>query len=495
VSRNTGLRCLLVDFLSHLLPPIDGLIADICIIGGGVAGLTAAITAAEQAPQDTKIILLEADSKFGGRVQSDVTDDGFVLDRGFAVFIEEYPLAKQLLDYDKLELGKFQPGALVKLPGKTELVKVADPLRQPQDILTAITAPVGTLEDKLKVMNLLIHVFTNDVSGLFQEEETSTLVALQDRWGFSSDMIDKFYKPFLEGIYLAPLEQQSSRMFHFVMKMFSQGAATLPKGGIGAVAQQLKENAAKTGVDLRCNATVTSMELREDGRFEIELADKTSVVVAKTVIVATDGKVSDSLLSQVDSSIESSVKKETQPHRSVGCLYYTFDGPPPVADPILILSGIGIDRGTPQNPVNNICFPSVVNPSYAPKGKSLCSVTVLKTAMDYYRGREADLDLAVRRQLDKCFPNKKVRSWKLKRIYYIENAQPSQMSGPMPATVDGGRDCTSYRGVKLPPGLYCCGDHMATATLNGALESGVKAGREAASTAAPTAAHEVVAPG
>ena len=87
--------------------------ASICIIGGGVAGLVAASEAAKALkPSDdvNKIILLEASESLGGRVQSDKTDDGFVLDRGFAVFIEEYPKAKQLLDYDKLGLGKFQPG-------------------------------------------------------------------------------------------------------------------------------------------------------------------------------------------------------------------------------------------------------------------------------------------------------------------------------------------------------------------------------------------------
>jgi NAD(P)-binding Rossmann-like domain len=77
----------------------------ICIIGGGVAGLAAALTAAETLHQEPtknkkKIILLEAGPKVGGRVQSDTTADGYTLDRGFAVFIEEYPMAKKILDYD-----------------------------------------------------------------------------------------------------------------------------------------------------------------------------------------------------------------------------------------------------------------------------------------------------------------------------------------------------------------------------------------------------------
>ena len=116
-------------------------------------------------------------------------------------------------------------------------------------------------------------------------------------------------------------------------------------------------------------------------------------------------------------------------------------------------------------------------------GKNLCSVTVLKDAMEIYKGREKDLDQAVRQQLGTWFPDHKtaiLNTWDLKKIYYIPNAQPSQFKGPFPANVNGGRNADSYRGKPLPTGLVICGDHMATATLNGALESGVNAGKATA---------------
>ncbi|KAI2512792.1 flavin containing amine oxidoreductase [Fragilaria crotonensis] len=467
--------------------------ASICIIGGGVSGLMAAITAAtESSEQDdgTSIVLLEASPTFGGRVQSDVTDDGYVLDRGFAVFIDEYPSSKALLDYKQLQLGKFIPGAMVKLPpGKGNdatngMAKVADPLRQPLELFTALTAPVGSLMDKIKVLPLLFHVFTTDVAELFQEEETTTLQALKDRWGFSDEMIDTFYKPFLEGIYLAPLDEQSSRMFSFIFKMFSQGSATLPMDGIGAVSKQLAERAKTAGVVLQSNYPVGYVSvLRDDdeanddsgdGRFVVESMDGTRRVIAKSVIVATDVSVAEALLSQV--GVDST---EPQPQRSVGCLYYSFDGDAPIQEPILILSGLGNDRGTEKFPINNLCFPSIVNPSYAPPGKSLCSVTVLKPAMELYEGREADLDLAVRRQLKTWFPDYNTRAWRLLQMYSIPNAQPAQLGGPVAANANGGRDCQAFRGTVLPAGMFVCGDHMATATLNGALESGINAGKAA----------------
>lgn len=42
-----------------------------------------------------------------------------------------------------------------------------------------------------------------------------------------------------QGIFLSPLEEQSSRMFEFVFKMFSVGSASLPEGGMGEVPLQI----------------------------------------------------------------------------------------------------------------------------------------------------------------------------------------------------------------------------------------------------------------
>ena len=40
-----------------------------------------------------------------------------------------------------------------------------------------------------------------------------------------------------------------------------------------------------------------------------------------------------------------------------------------------------------------------------------------------------------------------------------------------------------FQGVPIPEGIVLCGDHTATASLNGALESGAKAGILAATIA------------
>lgn len=305
--------------------------------------MTAAITAAKEMSTSTdnknkKIVLVEASPTYGGRVQSDVTDDGFILDRGFAVFIEQYPLSRQLLDYEALELGQFLPGAMVKLDDSS-FAKVVDPLRQPRQLFTALLSPIGSFVDKLKVLPLLKHVFTKSIAELFDEPETTTLYALEERYGFSSSMIDVFYKPFLEGIYLSPLQEQSSRMLHFVFKMFSEGAATLPKGGMGAVTLQLVQQAQAAGVELKNNHPVSALkENGGGGGFIVESSSANGriIIEADQVIVATEGPVAESLLSQI--VMNPSIKEATiepQPQRSVGCLYYSFNGDAPISEPIL----------------------------------------------------------------------------------------------------------------------------------------------------------------
>lgn len=461
--------------------------ASVVIIGGGVSGLIAAIKAAQglKKSSESKVILLEADSEVGGRVMSETTDDGFVLDKGFAVFIEEYPEAKKLLDYDALKLKPFLPGALVKLKSRNRLARVADPLRVPADTLNAVLAPVGSIFDKIKVLPLIFNARTKSIEELFEEKETDTETALIERWGFSDAFIEKFYKPFLEGIYLAPLSEQSSRMFSFVFKMFSEGSATLPEGGMGSVSRQLLEKAEKAGVEVRVDTPVSGITVGKDDGFVVESAKTRTLFKASSLIVATDGKVAQKLLAGVP-GFENLLDLPEQPQRAVGCVYYSFKGEAPVEEPILILNGMGEQSGTEEYPVNNVCFPSVVNAGYAPEGYNLCSVTVLADAMTIYKDRPDELDAAVRRQLGTWFREQRsaiLEDWELKKIYFIPNAQPSQLDGPAPASVNGGRPTSTFRGKDLPKGLFVCGDHMATATLNGALESGAGAGQEAAKAA------------
>ena len=47
----------------------------------------------------------------GGRVRTDEVD-GFLLDRGFQIFLTSYAEAQQALDYEALDLRPFYAGAV-----------------------------------------------------------------------------------------------------------------------------------------------------------------------------------------------------------------------------------------------------------------------------------------------------------------------------------------------------------------------------------------------
>src|SRR5580700_4122265 len=98
---------------------------DAAIVGAGLAGLNCAAVL-ERA--GLNVIVLEASDAPGGRVRTDVVE-GFRLDRGFQVLLTAYPEAERALDYDGLQLKKFEPGALVWHGGRFH--RFADPFRNP----------------------------------------------------------------------------------------------------------------------------------------------------------------------------------------------------------------------------------------------------------------------------------------------------------------------------------------------------------------------------
>ncbi len=87
------------------------------VVGGGVAGLTAALKLSQAGLQ---VQLHEASDSVGGRVRTDEVD-GFLLDRGFQIFLTSYPEARDVLDYDALDLKPFYAGASVRYDDRGDM--------------------------------------------------------------------------------------------------------------------------------------------------------------------------------------------------------------------------------------------------------------------------------------------------------------------------------------------------------------------------------------
>jgi phytoene dehydrogenase-like protein len=398
------------------------------VVGAGLAGLRCARRLHEQGVAAT---VLEAGDGVGGRVRTDRVED-FQLDRGFQVLLTAYPEAADALDYEKLELHPFYPGAVVRTGGK--FVTVADPFRRRWDGLRTVLAPVGGLGDKLKVASLRRQVVAGSLEELFARPETTTREALAAH-GLSDTIVDRFFRPLFGGVLLDRELGTSSRMFEFVYRMFALGDVALPARGMGAVTEQLAGGLPPDQV--RLGQRVTAV-----GDGGVTLADGERLP-ARAVVVATEGPTASGLLGGEPPAPGSVAAR---------CLYFAADRTP-VDEPVIVLDGDG------EGPVNNLCVPSSVASGYAPPGAALVSAAVLDRPG---LPKGPDLEAAVLGQLADWFGSGVV-AWRHLKTYHIPHAQPAQPPGALDPP---------ERPVRLRPGLYVCGDHRDNASINGALASG-----------------------
>ncbi|MGP0591651.1 NAD(P)/FAD-dependent oxidoreductase [Nitrospira sp. T9] len=406
--------------------------ADVLIIGAGLAGLSCANTLADHG---IDFLLLEASEEVGGRIGSDHLD-GFILDRGFQVFSTAYPEAKRMLDYPSLELHHFFPGAVIRCLGKWH--RMPDPFRHPMQSIQALFTPVGTLSDKIRMATFRHLARSGNLNDLFQRPETSTFQHLKN-FGFSSSMIERFFRPFLGGVFLDPELQTSSRMAEFLFRMFASGNISLPGRGMGTIPRQLVSRL--PAGQIRTQARVTSIQ-----KTSVTL-ESGEVLSARAIVLATDGPAATRLVPGLKSS----------PYRRVTCLYY---GAPeaPFSGPFLLLNGEG------AGPINNLCVLTQIAPTYSTSKSQLISVSVL----NHDDSSKKDLATRVRQQLREWFGSP-VEDWQPIRAYHIAAAQPVQVP-PFPNPFS--------RQTHVQDGVFVCGDFCATGTIDGAIFSGRRAAED-----------------
>jgi phytoene dehydrogenase-like protein len=405
----------------------------VLIVGGGLAGLCCA-----RSLRDAKISfqLLEASDEVGGRARTDAFD-GFLLDRGFQVLLTAYPEAQSVLRYDQLRLARYEPGALVRFQGRFH--RFADPWRRPKHLFSTAVSRVGSTLDKLRIARLVRRLCKSSLEQLYERPETTTVAALQ-REGFSSRIVDCFFRPFLGGVFLDPQLETSSRMFEFVFRMFALGEAAVPENGMGEIARQITRQLPEDGI--RLNAQVKSVN-----ENSVTLVSGEHLQ-ADSVVVACERPAAARLLGDSETDGEQALGQ------GVTCLYFAADEPP-LKEPILVLNGEG------EGPINNLCVPSQVSSQYAPPGKSLISVTVLGVDQP----AEELLLRSVLEQLTDWF-GRSVDSWKHLRSYVIPYALPNQFP-PRLSPVSK----TNIRS----DGIFVCGDYLDTASIQGAMVSGRRA--------------------
>jgi len=314
------------------------------IIGAGVSGLVAAKVLEDHGFSPT---IIEATQSVGGRVKTDIIN-GYQLDHGFQVLLTAYPAAQKHLDFEALDLQKFLPGASIFKKGKQKII--GDPLKDLSLFFPTLFSGIGSFSDKFKILKLNMKLKNKSIEAIFEEKETSSLCYLK-RLGFSSQIINDFFKPFFSGIFLEDKLETSSRMFEFIYKMFGEGYAALPKSGIQAIPDQLAEKLKQTS--FKFNTKVTSIK---DG--EIVLADTTKLKSDFTII-ATDAN-----------HLISNLKNQTTAWKSCNTLYFESDKSI-IKKPLI---GLIPEQGTL---INNIFYHTRLKTNTLQK-KALLSVTVIE---------------------------------------------------------------------------------------------------------------------
>ena len=394
---------------------------NIYIIGAGVSGLIAAQNLEQKGYVPT---ILEATGYIGGRVRTEIID-GWILDVGFQVLLDAYPMSKKYLNYADLDLQRLSPGARIYTDNDSSII--GDPLRDTSMLFPTLFSSIGSMRDKLKIFQLNLRLKNTPIATLFNKKEKTTLAYLQ-YLGFTDKIITQFFKPFFSGIFLECDLHTSSRMFEFIYKMFAEGFATLPKAGIGAIAKQLAGQLKTTQIQLNNEVqkvTTDFITMASGDQYPYDVC-----------IVATDPS----------SFLEGySVKNRW---KTCDTLYFSVrvtDVPPP----IIHLSALS------DTLINNIFYPTSVQRAPDPHHQ-LLSVTVVKQ----HSFSSEVLVSQVKGELEKYFSITKV---KFIKHYAIPRALPDLGSVSYAPNLD----LMTYEDK-----ILLCGDHTANGSLNAAMISG-----------------------
>lgn len=397
---------------------------EVLVIGARLAGLRCAgvLVAAGR-----EVRVWEAGAEVGGRVGTDVID-GFLCDRGFQVLNPAYPELGRCVDVDALRLQPFGAGVAVRRDRGTAVL--VHPLREPARVPKMLASRVIRPRELLALGRWAAPALRP--RALKTRGGDGTLRHGLDQRGANGEL-RRVLDRFLAGVVLDDAGATSNAFALLLARMFALGVPGLPEAGMRALPQQL---AAPLGGRITLGQRAVRVE--HDGkRWTVHGPD--AVVVARDVVVATDPKTAEALTGL-----------PAPPTHGVVTDWWAA-GEAPATPPMLWVDG----RPNPPGPVLNTSVVSAAAPSYAPAGRHLISASAL-VAPDGATPPESVL-----RRHAADILGADGGDWELLTRHVIRDALPAQ---PPPLRV--------RRPVRTGDGLWCCGDHRDTASIQGALVSG-----------------------
>ncbi|MEV0182989.1 NAD(P)/FAD-dependent oxidoreductase [Streptomyces sp. NPDC050625] len=417
--------------------------ADVVIVGAGIAGLSAAhrLTSA-----GVTTAVLEAAPYVGGRMSTEKVD-GFRLDRIGQLLSTSYPELRLTPGLDALVLRPFAPGVLLHHDGRRHRAGAPAGGGSARGALHAVRAlasaprgavasparagaPMGGAVDQARLGVALARIAATPVERILARPELPAAQALAVR-GVPARTIDGFLRPLLAALLCDPELRTSSRCADLALRAFASGRLSVPEGGAEALpellARGLPPGTVHTGVRVTSVST-TSVTTAEHGEIR-----------CRAVLLATDARAAAELLPGL----------RVPDFHPVTVVHHTTDEPLGTGASLLL----DADRG---GPVAHTAMVSAVDPSRAPADRTLVSSTVLGTPPE-------GVDTAVRMHLSRLYGTS-TRRWETLAVHHTAEAVPAMRPPHDPR-----------RPVRLLAGLYVCGDHRDTSTVQGALHSAHRA--------------------
>lgn len=412
----------------------------VIIVGAGLAGLACA-TRLQQAGADW--ILLEAADFPGGRVATEITPEGFRLDRGFQVILDSYRTASALLDLPALHPRHFLSGALLAGTGG-ERSTILNPLFHPGGIAELLFGNPITLREKLALAAYAAPLLLGSDDSLTIRERGCTTMEELLRHGLDGGILEKFLRPFFGGVFLDEELGTDASVFRRDLVKFALGRAFLPARGMGEIPRQLASRLPRHRQSY--GVPVASLQTANGRVISVTLGNG-KVLSCDKLVLATDEPASRRLMGLPQGLAQG------RPWSEVSTLYFT--GSEQLYDGALLVLPEGRGRI-----VRHFADLTNVAPEYAPAGSRLLTATILNPVAGNSEGD-------VRAEIGAIFPA--FASWKFLKEIRIRQALPSQRPGFL-----------HLQPPRRPlANLFLAGDQVATASIDAALASGLRAADEA----------------
>ncbi len=207
----------------------------VVVIGAGLSGLSCAHHLKKN---NVEVKVYEKNDSCGGRASSDKIN-GFILDKGFQVLLNNYSELKNLDIYEDLDLQYFDSGAKVFLHNKN--YSLFNPIYHPLKFLRSNIIQIFSGSDLYKILSFLL--FKKKV---LIGQSTSSFV----KNTLSKKSLKLFFFPFFGGVFLSKDLETNANFFLKVFKKFALGRAGLPSKGMSKLSEKIIQ---KSNIDIAYN--------------------------------------------------------------------------------------------------------------------------------------------------------------------------------------------------------------------------------------------------